>query len=158
MTDVKLDVKVTNANVSLDIVEQKLKLSIGEGVEISLDVTPEITSAILQAISNKMKLPKTIEMELSRLASGVQKKMKKDLSEVVPSSFGGRRRTSDEIQNVADRILAHVRMHPGITMLNLQEALGLQSGEGHQPMATLLGNGSVKKRGERSHTKYFAKK
>ena len=67
----------------------------------------------------------------------------------------GRRRSSVEIDTMAEKIAKHVAANPGLRAEQIKAALTIKSNEWALPIGNLVASGRVKPRGERRATKYF---
>jgi len=66
------------------------------------------------------------------------------------------RRSSADVEQVAQRILAHVKAHPGDGAEQIGRALGMVTKDMRLPLLKLLGEKKLRTEGQRRGTKYFA--
>ena len=66
-----------------------------------------------------------------------------------------RRRTTEEVEDLAERLCAAVHAQPGETMLGLAPAVGTTPSELSVPVDRLRQQGRVRTVGQRQHTRYF---
>lgn len=67
----------------------------------------------------------------------------------------GRRRPPTEVADLAERLFAAVRAHPGETMSVIAPEIGEPARMLNRPMANLKRAGRVRSAGQRSNTRYF---
>lgn len=67
----------------------------------------------------------------------------------------GRRRSVEEIDGLAERLMAAVSAKPGTTMVVLAAEVGATVGELERPAARLKKAGRIRTVGERNMTRYF---
>lgn len=67
----------------------------------------------------------------------------------------GTRRTSEQMERDLDALREHIRQHPGATVLEIGDALGMASREITRPIKKLIAAGEIRKTGVKSHTRYF---
>ncbi len=68
---------------------------------------------------------------------------------------GAPRRTTEELEALAERFFSAVESTPGETMMTLAAGLGLRAQELERPVLRLKKAGRIKTVGERSRTRYY---
>lgn len=66
------------------------------------------------------------------------------------------RRTSEDIEQIADELLAHVRAHPGQRLEEISAEIGMPTAELKRPVLLLAGKGRIRTKGQKRGTRYFA--
>lgn len=74
-----------------------------------------------------------------------------------PKSRGGKR-TSEQVDQMAARVLTYVKSNPGEGLEAIGKHLGIATKELKLPVIKLLGTRQLKKSGQKRGTKYFAGK
>lgn len=72
------------------------------------------------------------------------------------SARGGGRRSSEDLDSMTERILAHVRENPGQRAEQIGAALRIATKDMRLPMQKLIGSNAVHTQGQRRGTTYFA--
>lgn len=67
----------------------------------------------------------------------------------------GAKRTSDELDKLADTFLAFVTKHPGMRIEQINKQLGTTTKELALPIRKLIAEGAIKTKGEKRSTTYF---
>lgn len=73
-----------------------------------------------------------------------------------PSARGGKR-PSEDLEHLADTLLAFITKNPGLRVEQINKQLGTNTKALHLPIRKLLASGSLKSKGKRRSTTYFAK-
>lgn len=75
----------------------------------------------------------------------------------VSNAPGSRRgkRTADDLERLAVRVLAFIRAHPGLRAEQLNDALGTTTKEVALPLRKLVSEGVLSTKGQRRATSYF---
>jgi hypothetical protein len=68
---------------------------------------------------------------------------------------GYRRRASEEIASLSERLYAAICAHPGAAMATLASELGVPARELNRPVTQLRRAGRVRSVGQRQSTRYF---
>ncbi|NVB83990.1 MAG: hypothetical protein HOV81_36780 [Kofleriaceae bacterium] len=68
----------------------------------------------------------------------------------------GAKRTSDELDNLADSFHAFVAKHPGLRIEQINKQLGTSTKDLALPIRKLIAEGALKTKGEKRSTTYFA--
>ena len=68
----------------------------------------------------------------------------------------GAKRTSDELDKMADSFLAYVQKHPGLRIEQINKQLGTTTKDLALPIRKLVAEGALKTKGEKRSTAYFA--
>ncbi len=68
----------------------------------------------------------------------------------------GAKRTSDELEKMADNFHAFVTKHPGLRIEQINKQLGTTTKDLALPIRKLLAEGALKTKGEKRSTAYFA--
>lgn len=76
-------------------------------------------------------------------------------SGTVRREAGSARRPPAEMEQLAERLYAAVRTHPGETMTVIAAQVGEKPRSLHRPMFHLKRAGRVRSAGQRHHTRYF---
>lgn len=71
---------------------------------------------------------------------------------------GGKRRSRDEVAELAERLHANVVSEPGETMTHYADQLGASVRELHLPMTVLRRGGRLRTTGARNHTRYYPRR
>ena len=74
------------------------------------------------------------------------------------SGGAGNRRSPEAMEKQSNQILGYIRKHPGQRAEDIGKALGLSTGEMALPIAKMLSEGSLKKKGIKRATTYSAPK
>jgi hypothetical protein len=79
-----------------------------------------------------------------------------------PRSAGGRRkgakRTGDELDKLAENFYAFVGKHPGLRIEQINKELGTSTKDLALPIRKMISDGSLKTKGSKRSTTYFAHK
>ena len=70
---------------------------------------------------------------------------------------GGVRRSSADVEEVAEQVLAYVRANPGQRLEEIGRGLGTDTAGLKLPVKELLGSGRVRTEGQKRGTKYFVR-
>jgi len=68
----------------------------------------------------------------------------------------GAKRSSDELDKLADNFLAYVNKHPGMRIEQINKQLGTTTKDLALPIRKLVAEGALKTKGEKRSTTYFA--
>jgi len=68
----------------------------------------------------------------------------------------GAKRTSDELDNLADQFHAYVLKHPGLRIEQINKQLGTTTKDLALPIRKLISDGELKTKGAKRSTTYFA--
>ena len=68
----------------------------------------------------------------------------------------GAKRSSDELDKLADNFLSYVQKHPGMRIEQINKQLGTTTKDLALPIRKLIGEGALKTKGEKRSTTYFA--
>jgi len=68
----------------------------------------------------------------------------------------GAKRTSDELDKMADSFLSYVQKHPGLRIEQINKQLGTTTKDLALPIRKLVAEGALKTKGEKRSTAYFA--
>jgi hypothetical protein len=69
---------------------------------------------------------------------------------------GGGKRSSEQVDEMAERVLAHVKANPGDSLEAISRGIGIATKELKLPVIKLLSQRQLKKTGQKRGTKYFA--
>jgi predicted HTH transcriptional regulator len=67
----------------------------------------------------------------------------------------GAKRTSDELEKMADSFVAYVQKHPGLRIEQINKQLGTTTKDLALPIRKLIAEGALKTKGEKRSTTYF---
>lgn len=68
----------------------------------------------------------------------------------------GAKRSSDELDKLADNFLSYVQKHPGMRIEQINKQLGTSTKDLALPIRKLIAEGALKTKGEKRSTTYFA--
>ena len=69
----------------------------------------------------------------------------------------GAKRTSAELEKMGERFLSFVSKHPGLRIEQINKQLGTSTKDLALPIRKMIADGSLKTKGEKRSTAYFAK-
>ncbi|HED66680.1 MAG TPA: hypothetical protein ENJ09_14130 [Planctomycetes bacterium] len=125
------------------------------------DLTEMIRAAALEAVREALlgEAPAAPRRKPGRPAGKKKAKVTKAKSSAAPKRArkGKRvRRTAAQVEALKDKILAHVKAHPGQRLGEIAKALGLVTKDARRPAFLLVEDKMLKTTGTRGGTRYFA--
>ena len=136
--------------------------------KFAVGLAKEITSVIYDDLINDLQEQRATNKGVELAANGerkskngkVRKKAatkKRTPQKAVAKKSNGVKRTSEQVERIAERALATIMKNPGISIGAISKAVRIDTKDLALPVRKLIANKAIRTKGERSATTYFPK-